>query len=145
MKRWRQRVDWAAAFPVLLVLTAGAAAWAVGSYQAWQGWLHVRHQLAQYDNRQPASSSAPAGIRRRNSALELTDSLAACHIRLLSWQQSGREAGRQTLVLEGDFTDLLTWINDWPASGPPGSCQILQWERGEMGSVVTVELPMDGN
>ena len=65
-------------------------------------------------------------------------------IQLLSWQQSGREAGRQTLVLAGTFASLLSWINDWPAVCPQGTCQILQWEKSETGSVVTVEVTTAG-
>ena len=75
---------------------------------------------------------------------DVAASLAARNVQLLSWQQSGREGSRQTLVLTGTFADLLTWLNDWPAACPLGTCQILCWERGEGGSVVTIEVSPDG-
>ena len=48
MKAWRKRVDWQRAFPILAILTVGAALFAVSSYQAWQGWQGVHRQLAPY-------------------------------------------------------------------------------------------------
>ena len=142
MKGWRRKVDWQRAFLVLAVLTVISACFAVSSYQAWQGWKGVHSQLAVYA---PANDTRPEALPTRPEAVpDVAASLAARNIQLLSWQQSGRERSRQTLVLSGTFADLLTWLNDWPASCPQGSCQIFQWERGEAGSVVTVELSSDG-
>ena len=134
MKAWRKRVDWQRAFPILAILTVGAALFAVSSYQAWQGWQGVHRQLAPYARSwRPRPVPAPAGC---DGVPDVTASLAARDIQLLSWQQSGREAGRQTLVLR--------WINAWPAVCPHGTFQILQWEKSETGSVVTVEVTTAG-
>lgn len=142
MKAWRKGADWQRAFPVLVVLTVWAACFAFSSYHAWQNWLHVHRQLAPYAQRgRPRQKQETA---KPDASPDVASSLAAHNLQLLSWQQSVHEAGRQTLVLEGPFTALLTWINDWPAACPQGTCQILQWEQGDGGSVVTVELSTDG-
>lgn len=142
MKGWRNKIDWQRAFPVLAVLTAIAICFAISSYRTWQGWQCVHSQLGPYVHRgQPQKKRETA---KAEAMPDVAASLTVRNIQLLSWQQSGREAGRQTLVLSGTFEGLLAWINDWPASCPQGTCQILQWEQGEGGCVVTVELSTVG-
>lgn len=51
MKAWRRRADWQRAFPVLAVLVAIAACFAISSYHTWQGWQGVHRQLAPYAHR----------------------------------------------------------------------------------------------
>lgn len=142
MKAWRRRADWQRAFPVLAVLAAIAVCFAISSYHTWQGWQGVHRQLAPYAHRaRPQEKRAAA---KPDAGPDVAASLAARNVQLLSWQQSVREGSRQTLVLTGTFADLLAWLNDWPAACPLGTCQILRWERGEGGSVVTVEVSPDG-
>lgn len=142
MKAWRRRADWQRAFPVLAVLAAIAACFAISSYHTWQGWQGVHRQLALYAHRARPQEKREAA--KPDAGPDVAASLAARNVQLLSWQQSGREGSRQTLVLTGTFADLLTWLNDWPAACPLGTCQILCWERGEGGSVVTIEVSPDG-
>lgn len=142
MKVWRRRADWQRAFPVLAVLAAIAACFAISSYHTWQGWQGVHRQLAPYAHRVRPQEEREAA--KPDAGPDVAASLAARNVQLLSWQQSGREGSRQTLVLTGTFADLLAWINDWPAACPQGTCQILRWEQGEGGSVVTVEVSPDG-
>lgn len=142
MKAWQKKVDWQRTLPVLAVLTALAAYFAISSYHAWQGWQGIHSQLAPYARQaQPQKKRETA---KPDAGPDVAASLAARNVQLLSWQQSGREGSRQTLVLTGTFADLLAWLNDWPAACPQGTCQILRWERGEGGSVVTVEVSPDG-
>ena len=142
MKAWRRRADWQRAFPVLAVLAAIAACFAISSYHTWQGWQGVHRQLAPYAHR--ARPQEKRETAKPAAGPDVAASLAARNVQLLSWQQSVREGRRQTLVLTGTFADLLAWLNDWPAACPQGICQILRWERGEGGSVVTVEVSPDG-
>lgn len=142
MKAWRRRADWQRAFPVLAVLAAIAACFAISSYHTWQGWQGVHRQLAPYAHRGRPQEKREAA--KPDAGPDVAASLAARNVQLLSWQQSGREGGRQTLVLAGTFASLLSWINDWPAVCPQGTCQILQWEKSETGSVVTVEVTTAG-
>lgn len=142
MKAWRRRADWQRAFPVLAVLAAIAACFAISSYHTWQGWQGVHRQLAPYAHR--ARPQEKRETAKPDAGPDVAASLAAQNVQLLSWQQSVREGSRQTLVLTGTFAGLLAWLNDWPAACPQGICQILRWERGEGGSVVTVEVSPDG-
>ena len=142
MKAWRRRADWQRAFPVLAVLVARAACLAISPDHTWQGWQGVHRQLAPYAHRARPQEKREAA--KPDAGPDVAASLAARNVQLLSWQQSVREGSRQTLVLTGTFADLLAWLNDWPAACPLGTCQILRWERGEGGSVVTVEVSPDG-
>ncbi|WP_298586448.1 hypothetical protein [uncultured Megasphaera sp.] len=123
-------------------MTALAICFVISSYHAWQSWQGVCSQLAPYAQR--VQHQKKRETAKRDAVPDVAASLAARNIQLLSWQQSGRERGRQTLVLSGTFEGLLAWLNDWPRACPHGTCQILQWERGEGSGVVTVEISPDG-
>lgn len=118
MKAWRRRADWQRAFPVLAVLVAIAACFAISSYHTWQGWQGVHRQLAPYAHRARPQEKREAA--KPDAGPDVAASLAARNVQLLSWQQSVREGSRQTLVLTGTFADLLAWLNDWPAACPWG-------------------------
>ena len=107
MKAWRRRADWQRAFPVLAVLVAIAACFAISSYHTWQGWQGVHRQLAPYAHRARPQEKREAA--KPDAGPDVAASLAARNVQLLSWQQSVREGSRQTLVLTGTFADLLAW------------------------------------
>ncbi len=140
MKEMRQRLK----EPAVQLLAVGllalvAAAFAFNSYQSWQGWRQVHGQLNAYVKR-PLPAGQKSLVGKDGSTAEAIDELAVRHgVALLSQHASGSKKDVQTLVLEGDFTALLSLLNDMSGLFPQRPCRLIEMERRDAGCVLTFE------
>lgn len=127
---------WAGAALLLVVLSG---LYALLTYQACQEWKSLRSCLQAYAN----DNGKKVPIRQKASSMAVDQAIPllieAHELTLLSWQQS-RQGKGQTLMMEGAFPNILSWLNDWQGQIPDGSCHIIEWVPDGEKTVITVEV-----
>lgn len=121
---------------IIAVLSLGYA-WV--SYRSFTEWKVLRSRLEVYADKDfPDSLSRRAGDAADMEAAvsHLIDSHG---LTLLSWHQA-RQGDGQTLMMEGSFASIVSWLNDWQKEIPGGSVKVLEWVPTGASTVITVEV-----
>lgn len=128
--------SWVMAAFVLAVLALGYA-WV--SHQSLAEWKSLRSQLAVYagkDFSAPGLVTAEVSDEMEGAVSNLIDTHG---LTLLSWHQA-RQGDGQTLMMEGSFSSILSWLNDWQKACPHGSVKVIEWVPAGESTVLTVEV-----
>ena len=128
--------SWVMASVIIASLSLGYA-WV--SYLSFTEWKGLRSRLEAYaDKAFPDSVPVRAG-----SAADMEGAVSHLIDRhgltLLSWHQT-RQGDGQTLMMEGSFASILSWLNDWQKEIPYGSVKVLEWVPTGESTMITVEV-----
>ena len=94
----------------------------------WRSGKVFASQLAVYagkDFSAPGPVTAEVSDEMEGAVSNLIDTHG---LTLLSWHQA-RQGDGQTLMMEGSFSSILSWLNDWQKACPHGSVKVIEWCR----------------
>ncbi|WP_302357244.1 hypothetical protein [uncultured Megasphaera sp.] len=140
MKKILKGRVWSPSWILAALLLAGLSlGYAWMSYQSFTAWKSLRSQLQVYAHKDfSASAAVPDGsaVDMEGAVSNLIDSHG---LTLLSWHQA-RQGDSQTLMMEGPFASILSWLNDWQKKVPNGSVKVIEWVPTGESTVITVEV-----
>lgn len=127
---------WLAAALIAAALSGG---YAFVSYQSCQAWQGLRGPLQAHadKNLTPSSSFKEPPVVDTNQTI--SDLVDRHGLTLLSWHQA-RQGEGQTVIVEGKFAPILSFLNDWQQRAPDGSCKVIEWVPSGDNTVLTVEV-----
>ena len=128
--------SWILAALLFMALSLGYAWISYCSFAEWKG-LRTRLQVYADKDFSPSAAVPAEGIADMEAAVsKLIDGQG---LTLLSWHQA-RQGDGQTLMLEGSFASILSWLNDWQKEIPNGSVTVIEWVPTGESTVITVEV-----
>ena len=140
MKKKRSGRAWPASWVLTAsVLVAISFLYARVSYQSLQEWKGLRSRLEACADKEfsaPVPEKAGVSDDREGIVSNLIDTHG---LTLLSWHQA-RQGDGQILMLEGSFSSILSWLNDWQKDIPHGSVNVMEWVPTGESTVITVEV-----
>ncbi|MFR7418670.1 hypothetical protein [uncultured Megasphaera sp.] len=140
MKKILKGRAWSPSWILAALLLAGLSlGYAWMSYQSFTAWKSLRSQLQVYAHKDFSASAAVPDGSAADMEGAVSNLIDSHGLTLLSWHQA-RQGDGQTLMMEGSFASILSWLNDWQKEIPNGSVKVIEWVPTGESTVITVEV-----